>query len=219
MALLAYNPPTNPYLRFVYRDESLLVVDKPSGLLSVPGKAPEHYDSVYSRVTRVFPDAKLVHRLDMATSGLMLFALGKPAQSHISRQFQQRQTTKIYHARVYGKPPATAGMIDLPLACDWPNRPRQQVDYNIGKPSQTWYRLIEHQPDASLLELTPHTGRSHQLRVHMQAIGCPILGDKFYAHSAAFEAAPRLLLHAHQLTIQHPVTEQWQTFICQTPFL
>ncbi|MGM0525056.1 MAG: pseudouridine synthase [Pseudomonadota bacterium] len=218
MALLNYQPPTEPYLSFLYRDEQLLVVDKPNGLLSVPGRAAEHYDSVYSRVTRVFPDAKLVHRLDMATSGIILFALGKAAQSHLSRQFQQRQPTKIYHAHVFSAPPALQGTIDLPLACDWPNRPRQQVDFERGKQSQTCYRLLKQHEHSSLLELKPYTGRSHQLRVHMQALGCPILGDKFYAHPAAFEMAPRLLLHAHRLEIMHPASEQWLTFISPTPF-
>lgn len=218
MALLHYNPPTQPYLSLLYRDDTILVVNKPSGLLSVPGKASQHYDSVYTRVTRVLPDAKLVHRLDMATSGIMLFAIGKPAQSHLSRQFQQRQTDKRYHARVDGQPPANCGLIDLPLACDWPNRPRQQVDYQNGKASQTQYRVMQRDAQSTLLELTPITGRSHQLRVHMLALNCPILGDKFYAHTEAFNRAPRLLLHAHQLTVTHPATDKTIRFIAPTPF-
>ncbi|WP_404400221.1 RNA pseudouridine synthase [Idiomarina seosinensis] len=218
MALLHYHPPLQPYLKLLFRDEHLLVVEKPSGLLSVPGKAREHYDSVYSRITRVLPEAKLVHRLDMATSGIILFANGRAAQSHLSRQFQQRIPKKVYHARVAGCPPAQQGWIDLPLCCDWPNRPRQQVDYQNGKPSQTYYRVITTDANSSLLELSPYTGRSHQLRVHLQALGCPILGDKFYAHAAAFEAAPRLLLHAHRLEFQHPVSEHWLTFTSPTPF-
>lgn len=218
MALLNYNPPQRPYLRILYRDEQLLVIDKPSGLLSVPGRAPEHQDSVYNRVVRVLPEAKLVHRLDMATSGIMLFAIGKPAQSHLSRQFQQRTTRKVYHARVYGQLPAHHGFIDLPLACDWPNRPRQHIDYAGGRASQTGYRVMSTDSDSSRVELTPITGRSHQLRVHMQAIGTPILGDKFYAHQTAFEKAPRLLLHAHQLQVTHPQTQRSIEFISPTPF-
>jgi len=218
LALLNYDPPQTPYLRILYRDEQLLVIDKPSGLLSVPGRAPEHNDSVYSRVVRVLPEAKLVHRLDMATSGIMLFAIGKPAQSHLSRQFQQRTTHKVYHALVQGKLPAKRGFIDLPLACDWPNRPRQQIDYVNGRASQTGYRVIEHKDDCSRVELTPVTGRSHQLRVHMQALATPILGDKFYACPQAFALASRLLLHAHELRVAHPQTEQLIRFISPTPF-
>lgn len=218
MALLNYQPPLTPYLNILYRDEQIVVVDKPSGLLSVPGRASEHYDSVYTRVIRALPEIKLVHRLDMATSGIMLFALGKKAQSHISRQFQQRTTQKTYHARVFASLPANAGFIDLPLACDWPNRPRQQLDYQVGKASQTQYRVLRQDADSTFVELTPYSGRSHQLRVHMQALGCPILGDKFYAHEVAFSMAPRLLLHAHQLSITHPLTEQSLRFTSTTPF-
>lgn len=218
MALLDYRPPLQPYLRILYRDEALVVVDKPSGLLSVPGRAAEHYDSVYTRITRTLPDAKLVHRLDMATSGVMLFAIGKSAQSHLSRQFQQRKTAKTYHAMVSGHLPASAGYIDLPLACDWPNRPRQQLDFSHGKASQTCYRVIRRETDRTLVELTPYTGRSHQLRVHMQALGCPILGDKFYATPSAYRMAPRLLLHAHKLVVDHPHTDEAITFISPRPF-
>lgn len=218
MALLDYRPPQRPYLRILYRDEALVVVDKPSGLLSVPGRAAEHHDSVYTRITRALPDAKLVHRLDMATSGVMLFALGKSAQSDISRQFQQRTTSKTYHAVVFGHLPANTGCVDLPLACDWPNRPRQHLDFSHGKASQTFYRVIRREMDKTLVELTPYTGRSHQLRVHMQALGCPILGDKFYAPPQAFNMASRLLLHAHKLVISHPQTEQTIAFVSPRPF-
>jgi len=218
MTLLHYEPPVTPYLRLIYRDDHLVVVDKPSGLLSVPGRAPEHFDSVHSRVVRVLPEAKLVHRLDMATSGIMLFAIGKPAQSHLSRQFQQRTTQKVYHALVDGDLPAHAGVIDLPLACDWPNRPRQQIDYVHGKASQTLYRTLSTSEQHSRIELTPISGRSHQLRVHMQALGTPIIGDKFYAHPQAFNKASRLLLHAHKLSVTHPATEQPIAFVSPTPF-
>lgn len=208
MTLLHYQPPTTPFLKILYEDKQLLVVDKTAGLLSVPGKQPEHKDSVYTRVQRVHPEIRVVHRLDMATSGVLLLAKTKAAQSHLNRQFQNRTTNKKYIARVWGKLPAQQGEIELPLSCDWPNRPRQHMDFFTGKPSTTFYRVTEFDGCCSRVELTPHTGRSHQLRVHMQAIGCPILGDKFYAHSEAFAAAERLLLHAEYLSVTHPKTEQ-----------
>ncbi|WP_370259812.1 pseudouridine synthase [Idiomarina sp.] len=218
MALLHYQPPTDPYLKIIYRDNALVVVDKPAGILSVPGKAIEHRDSVYTRLARIFPEIRVVHRLDMATSGVMVFALGKASQSHLSKQFQQRTTQKTYLAKVWGHLPGNHGCIDLPLSCDWPNRPKQQVDFVNGKASQTFYQVLAQQSQTSLVKLSPHTGRSHQLRVHMLALDCPILGDKFYAHSAAFDAAERLLLHAFELKIAHPLTEQPVTFSSPSPF-
>lgn len=218
MTLLHYRPPTTPFLQVIYEDSQLLVVDKQSGLLSVPGKRPEHKDSVYTRVKRVHPEIRVVHRLDMATSGVLLLAKTKAAQSHLNRQFQNRTTRKRYIARVWGKPPAPHGEIELPLSCDWPNRPRQHMDFFTGKPSTTFYRVTDFANGCSRVELTPHTGRSHQLRVHMQAIGCPILGDKFYAHSDAFAAAERLLLHAEYLGVTHPQTEQLIEFSSPVQF-
>lgn len=218
MALLNYQPPTRPYLKIIYRDDAVVVVDKPAGLLSVPGKAVEHRDSVYTRLARVFPDIRVVHRLDMATSGLMIFALGKAAQSHLSRQFQQRSTKKTYLAKVWGRLPGESGCIDLPLSCDWPNRPKQQVDFFSGKPSQTGYQVIAREAQSSTVKLFPYTGRSHQLRVHMLALDCPILGDKFYAHPIAFDAADRLLLHAFELKVINPLTEQPCVFSSPCPF-
>ncbi|PYE33764.1 ribosomal large subunit pseudouridine synthase A [Idiomarina fontislapidosi] len=218
MALLNYQPPTRPYLKIIYRDDAVVVVDKPAGLLSVPGKAVEHRDSVYTRLARVFPDIRVVHRLDMATSGVMIFAIGKPAQSHLSRQFQQRTTKKTYLAKVWGRLPGASGCIDLPLSCDWPNRPKQHVDFFNGKASQTGYQVIDSGPQSSTVKLFPYTGRSHQLRVHMLALECPILGDKFYAHPVAFEAADRLLLHAFELKVISPLTEQPCVFTSPCPF-
>ena len=208
MALLNYSPPTDPYLDIVYRDEDLLVLNKPSGLLSVPGKAPEHQDSLMLRVQRVYPTATIVHRLDMATSGLMLMALNKDSHRHISRQFQDRKTHKTYMARIYAAPEAQQGTIELPLICDWPNRPKQKVDFALGKASSTHWQIIDRHSDHCRVKLTPITGRSHQLRVHMLHLGCPILGDRLYAHEAALAMAPRLQLHAQDLQIQHPVTER-----------
>ncbi|MGM0629987.1 MAG: pseudouridine synthase [Pseudomonadota bacterium] len=218
MTLLHYQPPTTPFLQVIYEDAQLLVVDKPSGLLSVPGKRPQHKDSTYTRVQRVHPEIRVVHRLDMATSGILLLAKTKAAQSHLNRQFQDRTTHKKYIAKVWGQPPAFRGEIELPLSCDWPNRPRQHMDFFTGKPSTTFYRVSEFDGNCSRVELIPHTGRSHQLRVHMQAIGCPVLGDKFYAHSEAFSAAERLLLHAEYLCVTHPQTEQPITFHSPVPF-
>lgn len=218
MTLLHYAPPMQPYLSLLYRDDDLVVVNKPSGLLSVPGKEPQHFDSSYSRLLTVLPTARVVHRLDMATSGILLFALNKTAQAHIQRQFERRSVHKSYRAQVYGQPPASAGYIDLPMRCDWPNRPRQMVDLVLGKSAQTAYRVLHTNALGALLELTPISGRSHQLRVHMKALGTPICGDKFYAHGAAFEAAPRLLLHAESLQLTHPSSGALLRFHCVAEF-
>ncbi|RUO80695.1 RNA pseudouridine synthase [Idiomarina tyrosinivorans] len=214
-----YSPPQTPYLDIVYRDDALVVVNKPSGLLSVPGKQRIHYDSVYTRLQRVMPDIRLIHRLDMATSGLIVFAIGKPAQSHLSRQFQQRQVRKQYVADVWGQLPASQGVIDLPMKCDWPNRPRQHLDFSAGKAAQTWYRVEKPMTaDIQRVKLYPHTGRSHQLRVHMQALNTPIIGDKFYAHESAYQAAQRLHLHAERIQLCHPVSEHPLDFYLPAPF-
>lgn len=204
MSLFNYQPPLTPYLEIIYQDDDILVVNKPSGLLSVPGKAPEHRDCLEYRVKLVLPTARIVHRLDMATSGVMVLALHADAQRELNRQFQLRQTHKQYIARVSGLVTADSGTINLPLICDWPNRPRQMVCYQRGKASVTHYKVLERCANTSRLLLTPVTGRSHQLRVHMQMIGHAILGDKFYADAATFAAAERLQLHAQTLSLQHP---------------
>lgn len=213
-----YNPPTAPWLDIVYRDNDIAVVNKPSGLLSVPGREVIHRDSVTLRLMSVLPTALIVHRLDMDTSGIMLFALNKTAQSGISRQFQQRTTQKKYLAKILGHPTEQSGSVDLPLICDWPNRPLQMVDFEVGKPSLTHYRVVEQQAESSLVELTPITGRSHQLRVHMQQLGHPILGDRFYGKPEAHPMAPRLCLHAQSLSINHPITNEPMTFTAPCPF-
>jgi tRNA pseudouridine32 synthase/23S rRNA pseudouridine746 synthase len=207
VALLNYNPPTQPYLTIVYQDDDILVLDKPSELLTVPGKALEHKDSLELRAKRVFPTATIVHRLDMATSGVIVMAMNKDSHRNLSRQFEQRQTSKMYKARVHGKLDKSNGMVDLPLICDWPNRPKQMVDFERGKPSQTLFQVIGTEQNATVVELTPITGRSHQLRVHMLSLGHPILGDRLYAHPEALAMAPRLQLHACRLGLTHPVTE------------
>ena len=201
-----YCPPTRPYLSEIYGDSSLLVLDKPSGLLSVPGRDPAHHDSLASRAQEKFPGAMTVHRLDMDTSGLVIMARHAMAHRQLSRLFQDRQVEKVYFAKVWGELAEVSGEIELPLICDWPNRPRQKVDFEVGKPSLTRWERMAVGDNCSLVKLMPVTGRSHQLRVHLQAIGHPILGDPFYAHPQALAAAPRLLLHAAALSLPHPDT-------------
>jgi tRNA pseudouridine32 synthase/23S rRNA pseudouridine746 synthase len=207
-----------PYLNIVFKDEHLLVLNKPSGLLTVPGKAVEHKDSLELRVQRVYPTAKIVHRLDMATSGVLVMALDKDTHRQLSKQFELRQTRKTYIARVYGEVSGERGCVDLPLICDWPNRPRQMVCQQRGKPSLTHWRVLERDDNSTRVELTPVTGRSHQLRVHMLSLGHPILGDRLYAHTDALEMAQRLQLHAQTLGFTHPVTELPLELSAPVPF-
>lgn len=182
-----------------------MVVNKPSGLLSVPGRQEEHKDSVMTRIQRDFPAAESVHRLDMATSGIMVVAMSKAAERELKRQFREREPEKTYVARVWGHLAEEKGVIDLPLICDWPNRPKQKVCFETGKPAQTGYEVLARDDgNSTRVRLKPVTGRSHQLRVHMLALGHPILGDNFYAHEDAKAMAPRLQLHAEMLTITHP---------------
>ena len=213
-----YQPPMSPYIDIIYQDDDLVVLNKNSGLLTVPGRLPEHQDCLQNRVNRVLPTATIVHRLDMATSGILLMALNKPAHVEISRQFEKRLTKKKYLARVHGQLEQPAGEINLPLICDWPNRPKQMVDHERGKKACTQYQLLEQAQDHALVELTPITGRSHQLRVHMLALGHPILGDRLYAHDQALAMTSRLQLHALELTINHPVTKQAMYFRAPCPF-
>lgn len=213
-----YQPPQSPYLDIVYQDDDIVVLNKNSGLLSVPGRLPEHQDCLQNRVNRVLPSATIVHRLDMATSGLLLMALNKAAHVEISRQFEKRETQKSYIARVYGHIADLKGSVDLPLICDWPNRPKQKVDHENGKKALTHYQVLSTNNHSTLVELTPVTGRSHQLRVHMLAIGHPILGDRLYAHDKALTSSNRLQLHAQTLTITHPTKKIMQTFSVNCPF-
>lgn len=197
-----YDPPLAP-LVLLHCDAQLLVVDKPSGLLSVPGKGAHLADCLLSRVEAAWPGALLVHRLDRDTSGVMVFARTRAAQRHLGLQFERRHIGKRYLARIHGNPEAEGGEIDLPLIADWPNRPKQMVDFERGKPAQTRWRVLERNANSAQVELLPRTGRSHQLRVHMAEIGHPILGDPLYATGAA-RATPRLMLHAESLTLRHP---------------
>ncbi|WP_299964977.1 pseudouridine synthase [uncultured Roseobacter sp.] len=197
-----YNPPGDP-LVVLHEDAEVLLVDKPAGLLSVPGKGAHLADCLLARVQAAFPDALLVHRLDRDTSGVMIFALTPHAQRHLGLQFEKRMTRKTYVARVWGVPVEKTGTVDLPLIVDWPNRPRQKVDHETGKPAQTDWRVLKDEGDTARLRLYPHTGRSHQLRVHMLSLGHPILGDPFYATGPA-RAYPRLMLHSEELRFKHP---------------
>ena len=203
----------------VFADDHLLVADKPSGLLSVPGRGPDKQDCLSARVQAVHPDALIVHRLDMATSGLFLMARGDAMQRALSIAFAGREVSKRYIAVVAGHLEGE-GEIDLPLIADWPNRPRQKVDLAIGKPSRTAWRALAHDAaaDTTRLELEPITGRSHQLRVHLQAIGHPILGDALYAPPAVHDRAPRLMLHAARLEFAHPATGEMLRFESSAPF-
>jgi tRNA pseudouridine32 synthase/23S rRNA pseudouridine746 synthase len=215
--LLEYRPPLTPYLQILYQDEAIIVLNKPSGLLSVPGKAPEHQDSLQLRVQRVYPTARTVHRLDMATSGLLVMALTPDAQRSLNWQFERRQTKKHYIALLEGQLKAQTGMVDLPLICDWPNRPKQMVCFQNGKSAQTLFEKLAVEGDATRVRLTPITGRSHQLRVHMQWLGHPICGDKFYG-TAPDGKTERLQLHAAMLGLNHPNTGQWLQFQAPAPF-
>lgn len=219
MPNFVYNPPNSPYLDIIYQDEDIVVLNKPNGLLSVPGREKKNWDSLALRILRVWPNACVVHRLDMATSGIIVLAMRKSAQSHMGRQFQQKVIDKTYYARVEGIIYEDNGLIDLPIRCDWENRPRQIVDFEQGKSSQTQWEVVKHEKQTTLVRLTPLTGRTHQLRVHMQQIGHPIVGDEFYASEFGKKISPhRLALHAASITLTHPTTEKRITFNCPAPF-
>lgn len=187
----------------IYRDDFMLVVDKPAGLLAVPGRGADKQDCLSARLRHDFSDALVVHRLDMSTSGLMVFARGADMQRRLSQLFQERKVEKRYMAVVKGLLETEAGEINLPIAADWPNRPLRKIDTESGKPSLTRYRVLARQDGSSRVELEPYTGRSHQLRIHMAAIGHPILGDALYGD---VHSAPRLLLHASSLGFMHPLS-------------
>ena len=212
--------PPHSAITAVFVDEYLLVLDKPAGLLTVPGRGADKADCLWSRARQQWPDALIVHRLDMATSGLVLFARDASTQRRLSMAFAQREIHKRYEAVVGGLVIDDAGVIDLPLSADWPRRPRQQVDAVHGKPSLTQWRVLARDATAqrTRLALTPHSGRSHQLRVHLCAIGHAIVGDALYAPSALAAAAPRLLLHATRLSFLHPHDAAPLAFTCPAEF-
>jgi len=213
-----YHPPTEPWLAVLHADEDILVVDKPSGLLSVAGKDPALADCLAARAAERFPGARIVHRLDKDTSGLMVLGLTRRAISGLGIQFEKRQTKKLYIARVFGELAGESGRVDLPLAVDWENKPRQRVDFEHGRPAQTDWQVIGREDGATRVALVPRTGRTHQLRVHMQAIGHPILGDVFYAEGEALAAASRLQLHAAELGFTHPGDGKRRDFVSAPAF-
>lgn len=211
-----YTPPTEP-IKVLHEDHEIVVVDKPSGLLSVPGKGEHLADCLLSRVQEAYPMALLVHRLDRDTSGVMIFALSPHAQRHLGLQFEKRQVKKTYVARVWGNLEPRKGTVDLPLIVDWPNRPKQMVCHETGKAAVTDWRVQRYGEGETRVRLMPKTGRSHQLRVHMLAMGHPILGDPFYAEGAARDF-PRLMLHSEELRLRHPDGGAGMTFRSVAPF-
>ena len=224
------SPSCDSPLDLIYRDASIVVVNKPAGLLSVPGRGADKQDCLSARIRKEFPDALSVHRLDMATSGLMVFARGAGIQRRLSQMFREREVEKRYVAVVMGKVEPSTGEIDLPVVADWPNRPLRKIDIGSGKPSLTRYRVLGyensfhpsiHQGERSFVttrvELEPVTGRTHQLRVHMAAIGHPVLGDTLYGGEACTNAK-RLLLHAGVLGFAHPLSEVPLAWVSEPPF-
>ncbi len=217
-----YQPPAE-MPQTIYSDDQLVVFSKPSGLLSVPGTRPGRQDSLVSRAQTLFPTARIVHRLDMDTSGLIVMALNAEAHRNLSMQFEARNIGKLYHALVAGHPKETKGVVELPLFVDWPNRPKQMVDFENGKPAKTEYEVVEtYQREdgfkSARVALHPITGRSHQLRVHMLEIGHVILGDVFYATDQALSASPRLCLHASELSFDHPTSHERMNFAQNADF-
>lgn len=216
MINLPYTPPLHQGLDILLLDDYLLVVNKPAGLLTVPGRGEDKQDCLYSRVLIEFPDARVVHRLDMATSGLLIFARGIDSLRLLSQLFCERKIEKQYCALVTGRLAQTTGEINLPLGADWVNRPRQKIDFEHGKAALTNFQLLEYDShqDSSRVALNPVTGRTHQLRVHLASIGHPILGDGLYGG----RGTQRLCLHATQLRFIHPYTEEALELLCPSPF-
>ncbi|WP_045388125.1 pseudouridine synthase [Falsirhodobacter sp. alg1] len=209
-----YVPPIDPPV-ILHEDARIIVVDKPSGLLSVPGRGEDKADCLIARLAVMFPDVLLVHRLDLDTSGVMVFARDKETQVNLSQQFEKRLTKKLYVARLHGSVAGESGTVDLPLIVDWPNRPRQHVNHETGRPSQTDWQVTWRSDTETRVNLMPVTGRTHQLRVHMMAMGHPILGDPLYAEPSEHT---RLMLHAELLRLRHPDTGRSITFTAPAPF-
>ena len=210
---LDYHPPRIPWLDIRYVDRDIIVINKPSGILTAPGRGTEKQDSIWTRVLERYPLSQVVHRLDQATSGVLVLALRRKAEKALKKQFMERSVTKRYVARVAGIVETANGLIDLALANDPDRPPRQKVSASDGKPSQTEFKVLSRDEDTTLLELHPITGRSHQLRVHLLAIGHPILGDQFYGSDANRNASMRLLLHAESISFLHPYSGEPVTFV------
>ena len=205
-------------MHICYRDDHLVIINKPAGLLSVPGRAADNKDSLATRAQKLFPNVRVVHRLDQPTSGLMIFPLSHHCLSELSKQFQARTTHKRYRAIVHGLVPQNSGEINAPLMADWPNRPRQMVAED-GKPSLTKFRVLarDHAKRLTHVSLWPVTGRSHQLRVHLAHLGHAILGDTLYAEKSD-QKQDRLLLHSEFIRFQHPVSKVTLSVCCPAPF-
>ncbi len=213
-----YDPPTDPWLNVIHHDQELVVLSKPAGLLSVPGRDPAHHDSLELRARERFPEARIVHRLDRGTSGIFVMALTARAHRHLGLQFEKRQTRKTYVALVSGKIEKDKGTLDLAMRTDWYNRPKQMVDTCMGREAITQWEVLERHDNHTRVLLSPLTGRSHQLRVHMQYLGHPILGDSFYAPPSSVENSSRMMLHAESLEIAHPDGGQRVRFTDPCPF-
>ena len=216
MTEFVYSPPNTP-LELIHEDHELLVVNKPAGLLSVPGKGDHLKDCLITRLQAAFPEALLVHRLDMDTSGVIVFARTPAAQRHLGLQFEKRMMKKSYLALVWGQVDGKEGVIDLPLIVDWPNRPLQKVCHETGRAAVTEWKVLRHDETSTRMRLFPQTGRSPQLRVHMRELGHPILGDPFYATGPARDF-PRLMLHAETLRLRHPDGGRGMTFRAKNAF-
>lgn len=200
-------PPCPREPTIVYADDDLLLVNKPEFLLTIPGRHPLNQDCLISRIKKEYPTATVVHRLDLDTSGILIIPLTRKVHAHISRQFQERMVEKSYQAIVFGQPDECSGSIDLPIAPDWENRPRQVISKTRGKRALTEYDILDtFSSDKTRVLLKPHTGRTHQLRIHLASIGHPIIGCDMYAHEAALAMSDRLMLHAHKIVLKHPVT-------------
>ena len=212
----SYQPPDTP-LDVLHEDHEILIVNKPAGLLSVPGKGPHLADCLIARVQEAFPTALLVHRLDRDTSGVMVFGLTPHAQRHLGLQFEKRGVRKTYVARLWGRLEPRTGTVDLPLIVDWENRPLQKVCHETGRAAQTDWRVQSYEADETRVRFMPKTGRSHQLRVHALALGHVILGDPLYASGAA-RAYPRLMLHSEELRFRHPDGGEGVKFRAGAPF-
>lgn len=212
----AYDPPDTP-LDILHEDAAIIVVNKPAGLLTVPGKLENRQDCLVTRLQAARWDALTVHRLDCDTSGVIIFARTKQAQGFLGQEFEQRRAQKTYIARLVGRLTPDHGTVDLPLGSDWEYRPRQKIDHDHGRPAVTDWQVIVRTDTETRVRLTPHTGRSHQLRVHMLSLGHPILGDQIYAPETLPEHA-RLMLHAERLSLHHPTTGERVTFSAPAPF-
>lgn len=213
-----YSPPTDEGLKIIHLDHDVLVLSKPANLLSVPGNKENHLDCLETRALNQFPTARVVHRLDRGTSGIFIMALNPESHRHLGLQFEKRKTAKTYIAEVIGQVKDDEGFIDLPMRTDWYNRPKQMVDMYFGREAITHWKVLSRGAETTRLELYPKTGRSHQLRVHLQELGHPILGDSFYAPDHAVAMSNRLLLHAEKLEIFHPKNGERVSFIDPCPF-